>query len=191
MTDRADPPAPAATTPGAPFALRSARADDAAALGVLGAAAFVAKFGLLYRPADLSAYLAEAYTPAAVARELADPSRVFCVAVPARAESPLRGWCKLGLACGFPQHARGRRVMELKQLYTAADATGQGIGAALMDWAMAEFAARGADEVQISVWSGNHGAQRFYARYGFAKVADVTFRVGEQLDEEFLFARML
>ncbi|MFM5953915.1 MAG: GNAT family N-acetyltransferase, partial [Novosphingobium sp.] len=31
----------------------------------------------------------------------------------------------------------------------------------------------------------------FYARYGFAKVADITFRVGEQLDEEFLFARML
>ena len=81
-------------------------------------------------------------------------------------------------------------MLELKQLYTAPDATGRGIGGALMEWAMAEFAARGADEVQISVWSGNHDAQRFYARYGFEKVADITFRVGEQLDEEFLMARM-
>ena len=56
---------------------------------------------------------------------------------------------------------------------------------------MAEAAARGADEVQLSVWSGNHGAQKFYARYGFSKVADITFLVGEQMDEEFLFARML
>jgi len=61
----------------------------------------------------------------------------------------------------------------------------------LMDWAMAVAAERNADEMQLSVWSGNDGAQRFYARYGFAKVADITFRVGEQLDEEFLFARML
>ena len=45
--------------------------------------------------------------------------------------------------------------------------------------------------MQLSVWSGNDGAQRFYARHGFAKVADVTFRVGEQIDEEFLFARMI
>ena len=41
------------------------------------------------------------------------------------------------------------------------------------------------------MWSGNDGAQRFYARYGFARVADITFNVGEQVDDEFLFAAML
>jgi ribosomal protein S18 acetylase RimI-like enzyme len=81
--------------------------------------------------------------------------------------------------------------MELSQLYIASAATGSGIGARLMDWAMAEAAQNGADEIQLSVYSGNHGAQRFYARYGFEKVADVTFRVGEQLDHEFLFAKIL
>ena len=59
-----------------------------------------------------------------------------------------------------------------------------------MDWAMGEFTDRGADEVQISVFSGNEGAQRFYQRYGFEKVADVTFRVGTQIDAEFLFAKI-
>ena len=54
-----------------------------------------------------------------------------------------------------------------------------------------EARSRGADEMQLSVWSGNDGAQRFYARYGFAKVADIYFMVGKQADEEFLFARML
>jgi ribosomal protein S18 acetylase RimI-like enzyme len=81
--------------------------------------------------------------------------------------------------------------MELKQLYTAPQATGGGIGSALMDWAMEQFRARGADEVQLSVYAYNDGAHRFYRRYGFDKVADITFRVGEHLDPEFLFARLL
>ena len=49
----------------------------------------------------------------------------------------------------------------------------------------------GADEMQLSVWSGNHGAQRFYARYGFEKVADVHFWVGAHRDDEFLLSLML
>ncbi len=67
----------------------------------------------------------------------------------------------------------------------------EGIGAALMDWAMAEFTLQHADEVQLSVYSENVGAQRFYARYGFVKVADISFRVGEHVDAEFLLARLL
>lgn len=81
--------------------------------------------------------------------------------------------------------------MELKQLYTAPEATGKGIGGALMDWAMDQFAARAADEAQLSVYAHNEDAHRFYARYGFAKVADITFQVGDHIDPEFLFARML
>ena len=167
--------------------LRAATAADVPALSRLAIAAFVAKFGDLYRPEDLAAFLAEALEEPAIAAELASPVRLYRLA---EAQGHLLGYCKLGLTCGFPEHARGSRVMELKQLYTAPQATGQGVGSALMDWAMAKFAARGADEVQLSVYAENHGAHRFYRRYGFDKVADITFRVGEQLDPEFLFARM-
>jgi len=174
------------------LALRAPGPADIPALSRLATEAFIAKFGQLYHPDDLAAFLADALSPTAIARELADPTRVYRLAERAGAAgSELAGYCKLGLTCGFPQYARAARVMEIKQLYTAVGATGGGIGAALMEWAMAEFAAHGADEVQLSVWSENFGAQRFYARYGFAKVADVTFRVGRQLDHEFLFARML
>lgn len=60
-----------------------------------------------------------------------------------------------------------------------------------MDWALAEARAGAHDAVLLSVWSGNHGAQRFYARYGFGKTADIHFRVGAQLDEEYLFEKRL
>lgn len=169
--------------------LREATPADTGAISRLATDAFIAKFGPLYSPQDLSAFLAENLAEPAIAAELEKADRVYRLA--ADGEGGLLGYCKIGLACGFPKQARGQRVMELKQLYTAPGATGQGIGAALMDWAMDQFSARGADEVQLSVYAENFGAHRFYARYGFAKVADITFRVGEQLDPEFLFARML
>ena len=168
--------------------LRPATPADIPALSRLATDSFVAKFGQLYSAADLSAFLEENLSEPAIAAELARSDRVYRLA---EQDGVLLGYCKIGLGCGFPDHARGQRVMELKQLYTAPQATGQGIGGALMDWAMDQFAARGADEVQISVYAENPGAHRFYARYGFAKVADITFRVGEHIDPEFLFARML
>jgi diamine N-acetyltransferase len=168
--------------------LRAATPADIPALSKLGIDSFVATFGHMYSAKDLADFLEEAHSHNALAGELADPARLYCLA---EQDGALAGYCKLGLTCGFPDHARGQNVLELKQLYTAAGMTGMGIGKALMDWAMAEFTARGADEVQLSVWSGNHGAQKFYARYGFAKVADIKFRVGEQLDDEFLFARLM
>ena len=167
--------------------LRAATEADIPALSQLATDSFIAKFGHLYSADNLNAFLAESLSEPAIAVELANPERVYRLAERAGA---LVGYCKIALTCGFPEHARGQRVMELKQLYTAADATGGGIGKALMDWAMDQFAAHGADEVQISVYAYNDGAHRFYRRYGFDKVADITFRVGDHIDPEFLFARM-
>ena len=167
---------------------RPATAADIPALSRLAIDGFLAKFGHLYSAENTETFLAESLSEAAIAAELANPQRVYRLA---EQRGKLLGFCKIALTCGFPDHARGASVMELKQLYTDPHTTGQGIGAALMDWAMAELAARGADEVQLSVYAHNDGAHRFYRRYGFDKVADITFRVGDHIDPEFLFARLL
>jgi ribosomal protein S18 acetylase RimI-like enzyme len=168
--------------------LRSAALADVPALSRLGRESFVASFAHLYRPEDLATFLADTHSEAAVAAELQHPERLYCVA---ERDGELMAYCKLGLAGSWPQYARGQHAIEIKQFYTAPGQSGQGLGAKMMEWVLAEARSRGADEIQLSVWSENLGAQKFYARYGFAKVADITFRVGEQLDEEFLFAAML
>ena len=168
--------------------LRPALPVDASALAALGRDSFIAKFGAMYRPEDLAAFVAEQHSPGIVAAQLADP--LYRIAFAQRDGAPV-GYFKLVLACGWPEHARGTRAIELKQLYTAPGATGGGIGAALMDGLLAEARAEGADEIQLSVFSENTDAQRFYHRNGFAKVADIHFMVGEQRDAEYLFARMI
>jgi ribosomal protein S18 acetylase RimI-like enzyme len=168
--------------------LRGATAADVPALSVLGRESFVEKFGAMYRPEDLAAFLGETHSPEAVAAEIAHPERRYCLA---ELDGTLAGYCKLAIPSSLAEHSDSERPIEIKQLYTAPGMTGRGIGAALMDWALAEARAHGADEIQLSVWSGNEGAQRFYARYGFARTADIHFWVGEQCDEEFLFALRL
>lgn len=168
--------------------LRPPRQEDAAALAALGREAFVSKFGHLYRPDDLAAFLAETHSPQAVASEIANPQRRYCLA---EAQGALAGYCKLAIPSSLAEYGTALRPVEIKQLYTHPARTGEGIGAALMAWALDEARDHGADQIQLSVWNGNSGAQRFYARHGFAKIADITFQVGEQLDDEFLFARDL
>jgi ribosomal protein S18 acetylase RimI-like enzyme len=164
--------------------LREATAADVAALAALGRESFIDKFGHMYRAQDLAAFLEETHSPAAVAAELANPQRRYRLA---EIDGSLAGYCKLAIPSTLAEYDTARNPIEIKQLYTAPGMTGRGIGAALIDWALAEARAHGADAIQLSVWSGNEGAQRFYARYGFAKAADIAFWVGEQRDDEFLF----
>jgi ribosomal protein S18 acetylase RimI-like enzyme len=168
--------------------LRPAKRADAEALAALGERAFNAKFAYLYTPEDLASFLAKSHAHEPVAAEIADRKMRICLA---ERDGVLVGFCKLVMACGWPELARGETTIELKQLYLDPALVGGGIGAVLMDWAMAEARGYGADEMQLSVWSGNEGAQRFYTRHGFAHVADIHFWVGNQCDEEFLFARLL
>lgn len=172
----------------ADLVLRPAVSADAPPLAALGRAAFVPKFGHLYTTENLTRFLDESHSPDKCAREIADPGMAVMLAERAGA---LVGMCKLMLDSTLKEHGTAARPLEVKQLYTDPAQTGGGIGTALMDWAMAFARNHGADEVQLSVWSENHDAQRFYARYGFEKIADIAFWVGDHRDDEFLFARRL
>lgn len=164
--------------------LRPANLDDVSALAALGRESFCAAFEDLYRPEDLAVFLEEAYSEAAVAAEIAAPE---CIHQLAEDADGLIGFCKLRQPSWYAEHSDARNPIALGQLYTAPDRTGSGIGAALMEWALAEARQRGCDAIQLSVYSENYGGQRFYQRYGFSKIADIGFWVGEQRDAEFLY----
>lgn len=165
--------------------LRPAFPEDVPALAALGRDSFVAAFGHLYREEDLNAFLVQCYAEHAVAEEVADPAHRHCLAV--EADGSLAGFCKLKSPSGYAGYSGAVRPLALQQLYTDPARTGQGVGALLMDWALAEARKLNADAVQLSVWAENLAAQRFYRRYGFDKIADIDFYVGRHRDEEFLF----
>jgi ribosomal protein S18 acetylase RimI-like enzyme len=171
-------------------ALRAATPADAPALAELGRASFTAAFGHLYKPEDLTAFLAEYRTEEKFRAHLADPPTLIQVA---EEDGRLAAYSLIVRGHRFDEQPEPRpeRPVFVSQLYCAPDTTGRGLGAALLKWAIAEARAWHADAVQLSVFSENFGAQRFYQRYGFAHVADIDFWVGNHCDHEFLYELQL
>jgi ribosomal protein S18 acetylase RimI-like enzyme len=98
------------------------------------------------------------------------------------------GYLKAG-CLGLPYDPGARRAVELKNLYVVEAAKGQGVAKALMDWTL--HWAGDADDLYLGVYSDNLRAQRFYARYGFEKVGEYFFPVGETRDHEFIMRKRL
>ncbi len=167
---------------------RAPRRDEAAAVAALGIDTFVETFGHLYRPEDLASFLSTSYAEEAVAAQIASDRYLFHVA---EDNGKLVGYCKLGLDVSLDYDPGDKNVIELKQLYVFASHHGAGVGQALMDWALAQAAARKADEILLSVWAENVKGHRFYQRNGFRWIADTYFMVGSHRDEEFLFLRSM
>ena len=166
--------------------LRPATPADAAALSRLATDSFVAAFGHLYRPEDLQAFLEEYRS---VERYRADLASLAKRVQLAEVDGTPAAYCLIVFGHQFDERPEPRpeNPVFISQLYCAPTFTGRGLGAALMDWAIAEARARGAEALQLSVFSENFGAQRFYERYGFEHVADIDFWVGNHRDDEFLY----
>jgi ribosomal protein S18 acetylase RimI-like enzyme len=166
--------------------LRPATPADAPALARFAADAFTAAFGHLYQPEDLALFLGEWRTEKAYRDALAEPAKRIQLA---EIDGRLAAYALIVLGDGIDERPEPRpaRPVFLSQLYCAADMTGHGLGAALMEWLIGEAQAWRADAVQLSVFSGNLDAQRFYRRYGFVHVADIDFWVGNHRDDEFLY----
>jgi len=166
--------------------LRLAGPDDAERLSAFARDAFDAAFGSLYRQQDLASFYAGSRSAETYRRNLSDPAVRTALL---EEDGAIRAYALLILGRGFPERPQPHpaRPALLSQLYCAGGTTGQGLGASLLDWATAEARDWGADALQLSVYSENHGAQRFYRRHGFAHIADIHYWVGTHRDDEYLY----
>ena len=159
---------------------RTAVLADAPAIDGIFRESFRDTFAHLYAPQDLAAFLVQ-FTPRAWADEITDLRYAFRLA---EHDGEAIGYVKLGPP-SLPVQPRGRAI-ELRQLYVLSSHLGAGIGAELMDWAIDEARRRDAEELFLTVYTDNHRARRFYARYGFEEVGPYVFMVGEHADQDII-----
>lgn len=165
--------------------IRRATVDDAATLSSLAARTFTETFGHLYPRQDLDAFLAEAYAVERQATILAHPDYAVWLledggsAVGHAAAGP----------CGLPHADVAAGDGELKRLYVLASHQNAGCGGRLFAEAERWLLRDGPRTLWVGVWSGNAGAQRFYARQGFVQAGTYEFPVGRVRDLEFILRR--
>ncbi|MDH4023178.1 MAG: GNAT family N-acetyltransferase, partial [Gammaproteobacteria bacterium] len=75
---------------------------------------------------------------------------------------------------------------EIRHLYLRATVQRGGLGTRLLVTMLDWLAAQGYSPLYVGVWSGNLGAQRLYGRFGFEKIGEYDFPVGNHLDREFI-----
>ena len=159
---------------------RAGTPDDDALMAELGAHSFAETFGHLYTPENLAAFL-RSHTPENWRGELCDPAYAVRIA---QDDGAPAGYAKLGPP-SLPFPVTGPTA-ELRQLYVLQPWHGSGVARTLMDWALGEARARGAEQLFLSVFVDNHRARRFYARYGFEEVGTYDFMVGTHADEDLI-----
>ncbi len=162
------------------IAWRDAGPGDAAALAAIGRQSFVETFGHLYSPDNLAAFLTN-HSEVNWRAELDDPRYAVRLG---EADGAAAAYAKLGPP-SLPFEVVGPSI-ELRQFYLLKPWHGSGGAAELMAWVLAEARRRGAEQLYLSVFTDNHRARRFYARYGFEAVGRYDFMVGTHADEDII-----
>ena len=165
--------------------IRRAGSADAEPLAALGVRTFTESFAHLYHPDDLQAFLVGAYGLARTRADLADPRKASWLV---EADGEAIGYALAG-PCDLPHAEVTPACGELKRIYFIQGRQSSGLGRRLFGHVMAWLQADGPRTVWIGVWSGNVGAQRFYARQGFSQVGEYGFKVGRTVDREFILRR--
>ncbi|GGY46674.1 GNAT family N-acetyltransferase [Parvularcula lutaonensis] len=158
---------------------------DEADLADLGARSFSETFAHLYSLEDLQLFLAKAHSVAAYEQILSDAGSAVWIARTPRGEAV--GYAVAG-PCSLPVDDMAANAGELGRLYVLKSHQGQGLGVKLLEKALG-WLKRQYGPLYISVYSENHGAQRLYRRYGFDKIKEYKYMVGNHADREFLFGR--
>ena len=182
------------SSPPSAFEVRLATIDDVTPLVPFCRQSFTDTFGYLYPPKDLEDYLSETYTRDNYEGFIrGDNNNRLWVAYKG---DELIGYILVGL-CDLPHADVKPGDWEVRRLYISKDHFGTGVSARLMQMGMdfIDNILSGAEEdapkrgVWLGVWSENYRAQKFYSRYGFEKVGEYEYAVGNCRDREFILKR--
>lgn len=182
------------------FQIRTATASDSKALAALGVEVFTATFAHSCTKEQLQAFLDEAYTPEAIAKDIADSSKDVLVATEEDDSSPTPGEGGSSKLLGFMYLTRGssepcvehlERPVELQRLYIALGAHGKGLGKALSLAADERAREQGFKTIWLGVWEENHKAQAFYRKMGYERIGEHVFDVGGDLQTDEIWWKAL
>jgi ribosomal protein S18 acetylase RimI-like enzyme len=187
-------------TPPTSVSVRSALPADAAALAEFAARSFRETYAPPHGPCDpedVAAYVAAHFGPAVQGAELADPrTRVLL----AECEGAIAGYAFVRLdsrpaavANHVPDPGADPLLVagataELARLYVDRRWHGSGLAAVLYDAARAEAAADGAGALWCAVYQRNPRALAFYRKHGARTIASATFRMGREVQDDWLLA---
>ena len=170
-----------------------ATAADLVELAAVAAATFPLACSSSAAAEDIDAFIVATLSASRFGEYLADPDRVVLTATDG---DRIIGYTMLirradisGVDADVPPSVTPRPAVELSKMYVLPDCHGSGAAGLLMQAGIAWAEAGGAGAVWLGVNQGNQRAQRFYRKHGFDTVGARTFRLGANLEDDFVMVR--
>ncbi len=178
------------------FILRRANISDIEPLSQLNQKTFretfVEDFSIPYPEKDLDSYFRSSASPESFAKKIYDPKRAIWV-IEDKTNGELVAFALVG-PCNTDDIPHSDICSDkdgaICCLYVQRDRRSHGFGQQLMNvilsWLEEQYPTR---PIWLTVWSQNFKAQTFYTHYGFNKVGEFDYPVGEWKDREFIMKR--
>ncbi|MDX2499424.1 MAG: GNAT family N-acetyltransferase [Deltaproteobacteria bacterium] len=167
--------------------IRIAEPVDANLLAELGRASFYEAFAEQTAPQDMQTHLKKAFDVDEIRGQLDNDRSLFIII---EADSLAAGYAYL-YPHDPPDCVKTPHPIQLIRFYLRKDYYGRNVGRTLMK-ACLEFArAKGFQSVWLSTWELNHRANAFYKKWDFEVVGDAKFTVGNDVQNDFIFARKI
>ena len=161
--------------PNEPLNVRVAGRDDIAVLATIGSAVFWDAYGGTAPDADIARHVESYFSEDAVAAAMAGDDANYLMAME---DERCAGLVKMRDG-DVPPLVTADSVVEIQQLYVAMDFQRRGIGALLLDHAVAATRDRGIAGIWLSVWTQADWATSFYLKYGFTSLGEIPFRLAD------------
>lgn len=163
--------------------IRVATTADLVSLRKLAIDAFINAYAVFNKETDMQQYLKENFSEDVLRAELTNPEIVILIA---EQENEILGYVKL--VPGGSEDLKCKRPIEIARLYSAVHAIGNGIGKKLVT-AVYDFARKNNyDGIWLGVWQKNFRAVNFYQREGFRITGVTVFKLGDDVQDDFVMA---
>ena len=169
------------------LSLRKCAPEDADILRALSIRTYYDTFASMCAPADMDAYLAEAYDRSKLLGELCDEYEQFLFLY---ADEQLAGYLKLNEAPSQTD-LNDEQSLEIERIYISADFQGKGLGKYLMEQAACMAQKRGKQYVWLGVWEKNEKALHFYRNNGFHPIGTHSFIMGADMQTDYIMRKDL
>lgn len=163
-------------------------ASHAQVLSDLGRRLFADTFAADNKPANIEAFLNDAYTLNHQQRELNDASMHTFMAFDK--DVPV-GFSQLRENEDVYDFVGDKEAIELQRIYVDKAYAGQGIGKTLLNACLQKAKELNKNTMWLGVWEFNPNAIKFYERQGFQTVGSHIFKVGEQEDTDNVMVKKL
>lgn len=166
---------------------RRASEQDAQALAAFAELTFRDTYTRFNTPENMQAHCERSFGEAIQRAEIGDAGRESWLA---EIDGQLVSFAQLTLESPCPS-LENIRAIEILRFYVDASQHGKGLAQDMMKQLVDRSTALGADVVWLSVWNENPRAIAFYKKCGFEHIADKTFTLGAEVQQDFVMCRKL